>query len=739
MQGTRLPDHEVVLLGIGHTNAYVLRMWRMKRPPRSRLTCISDFPIVTYSGMLPGVLAGQYKPEQFEIDLVRLCAANGARLILGSVIGLDQETQTLQFDDRPPLPFDVLSIGVGSTVHPVDADASPVECDPRRIPIKPMQTFLFRFQEHLDQLPVEREATRRLAVVGLGAGGIEIALCIGQLLRSVRSEERWQVVLVGSSPTLLPEFQPSTQKRIRRELELAHVEVRTECRVRSTSDAGLLLEDGQTLNIDLAVWASGATAPGILNTLGLPIDDRGFLLVDENLQSTGGMPVFAVGDAAALPFEHVTKAGVYAVREGPILWENLQKILRKERLVPYKPQRDFLRLLNTGNGSAVGQYGRLSFAGRWVWKLKDRIDVRFMEKYQNYEPMEMQPEAVDADEAMRCLGCGGKVGGSVLQRVLQRIEPFEREETIVGIRGGGDDAALLAPVAGHQLAATTDFFVAPWDDPYHVGRIAALHAASDCFAMGSEPFAALANVTLQLGKPGRQEESLFQLLTGANDAFKEMRTSLVGGHTIEGTQLAVGFAILSQHDKSALLKSQMREGDALVITKPIGIGVLLAAQMQARCKGPWWSPCLASMLASNGPAAMIARQIGVHGMTDVTGFGVAGHLGEMLKGSGLSAEIEVAALPLLPGAVELTREGLESTLAPANRDWEEIIRVNEKLRLTPEYALLFDPQTSGGLMIAVADAECDRLLDRLAATDTPGHRIGNVMSARDGYIELVCR
>jgi selenide,water dikinase len=686
--------------------------------------------------MLPGVLSGQYQPEQMEIDLVRLCAANGARLVLGKVIGLDHTEQTLRFDDRAPLPFDVLSIGVGSTVH---ATAAKTEDDPKQIPIKPMQTFLPRFREHLSRIAFEPERKRRLAVVGLGAGGIEIALCIQNLLRSDRPAESWQVVLVGSSPTILPEFLPTTRKRVGRALELAQVEVRTECRVRSTSEQGLLLEDGDTLTVDLAVWASGAAAPGILTTLGLPVDENGFLLVDQNLQSTGGLPIFAVGDAAALPFDYVTKAGVYAVREGPILWENLQRILREETLVAYKPQRNFLRLLNTGNGSAIGQYAGTSFAGSWVWKLKDRIDVRFMEKYQTYEPMEMPPEEVDPGDAMRCLGCGGKVGGSVLQRVLQRIEPYERQETVVGIRGGGDDAALLAPVAGHQLAATTDFFVAPWDDPYHVGRIAALHAASDCFAMGSEPFAALANVTLQLGKPRRQEESLFQLLIGANDAFREMRTSLVGGHTIEGSQLAVGFAILSQHNESALLKSQMRAGDALVMTKPIGVGVLLAAHMQARCRGIWWPPCLASMLASNGPAAIMARQVGVHAMTDVTGFGVAGHLGEMLKGSGLSAEIEVAAVPLLPGAVDLTEEGLESTLAPANRDWEEIIRVSETMRASAKYALLFDPQTSGGLLIAVADAECDRLLERLAATDTPGHRIGTVLPAKQGYVELVCR
>jgi NADH dehydrogenase FAD-containing subunit len=132
--------HDVVLLGIGHTNAHVLRMWRMQPIPNARLTCISNHPVATYSGMLPGVLAGQYPPEAMEIDLVRLCAAAGARLILGNVIGLDRERHELQFDDRPPLPFDVLSIGIGS----VPTRAGLAAADDTLLPIKPMQTFLER-------------------------------------------------------------------------------------------------------------------------------------------------------------------------------------------------------------------------------------------------------------------------------------------------------------------------------------------------------------------------------------------------------------------------------------------------------------------------------------------------------------------------------------------------------------------------------------------------------------------
>jgi selenide,water dikinase len=751
MQDTRLADREVVLLGIGHTNAHILKMWRMKRPRNTRLTCVSNFPCVTYSGMLPGVLAGQYAEEQMEIDLVRLCAANGARLIIGDVVGLEAEADSnaLQFADRPPMPFDVLSIGIGSLIRPAGAQgvASDVgDESPQRILIKPMQTFLDRLRGHIAQIPQESEQQgseqpeRTLAIVGAGAGGVEVTLCISHFLRQERPDIHWKVALVSGAEEVIPDYSVATRQRVMKALEQQQIEVRTGCRVLSVSDGYFQLQDRAPLPVDLpvdiGVWASGATSAPLLSQLGLPVDANGFITVDENLQSTSGRPVFAVGDAASLPFDYVMKAGVFAVREGPILWENIQRSLAQKPLVPYRPQRDFLRLLNTGDGKAIAQYKGLSVTSNWAWKLKDWIDRKFMKMYQRYKPMQMTSNAdADEDVDMRCLGCGGKVGGSILQRVLEQVRPYERAETIKGIESGGDDAAVLAPIAGREIAATTDFFVAPWDDPYLVGKICALHAASDCFAMGSEPFAALANVTLPLGKPRRQEDCLLQLLSGANDVFREMRVSLVGGHTIEGPHLAIGFTVLSQHEDAALLKSQIEPEDVLVITKPIGIGVLLAAQMQARCKGIWWEECLATMLGSNGPAAQIAKELGATAMTDVTGFGVAGHLGEMLEGAGLSAEVNLNQMPIIPGAAELTSQKLESTLAPANRDWERIIKVSESLRESPEYGLLFDPQTSGGLLIAIAEPQCAQLLTRLAEIGIDGHAIGRILPRKE-YVEL---
>jgi len=196
-----LPGRGVVLWGIGHTNAHVLRMWRMEPIPNTRLTCVSSAPISTYSGMLPGVLAGQYSRERMELDLVRLCAAAGARLIVGSVIGLDVTGRELRFEDRPPLPFDVLSIGIGSVPSMMGVEIGGEDI----VTIKPMPTFLDRLAErlrHLGGLGVGRPL--RLAVVGGGAGGVEIAFCVGPFVKRILDDVSLEISLILDKIPLLP-------------------------------------------------------------------------------------------------------------------------------------------------------------------------------------------------------------------------------------------------------------------------------------------------------------------------------------------------------------------------------------------------------------------------------------------------------------------------------------------------------------------------------------------------------
>lgn len=712
-----LPATDVVLLGIGHTNAHVLRMWRMQPLPGARLTCVSNQAVSAYSGMLPGVLAGQYPPERMEIDLVRLSAAAGARLVLGDVTGMDVDRRELHFADRPPLRFDALSIGIGSVAaegHVRFAD------DTRLLPIKPMQTFLDRLDARLrDAAAGCHGAPVRVAVVGGGAGGVEVTFCLPAHLRSrLGGDIPFEITIVTADDRLVPDSAGGTARRVERVLRQRGVRIVTGRRVEQVDGRTITFHDRGIVEADVIVWVTGAAAPPLLARLGLPTDSAGFLLTGDTLQSTGGAPVFAVGDSGSIAGAAHHKAGVYAVRQGPILWQNLARILSGAPLRRYTPQRDYLKLLNTGNHRAIGEWKGIAFEGRWAWLLKDYIDSRFVARYQDYSPPVMAPESGTGGEAppprMRCTGCGGKVGGGVLSRVLARLDVPPSEHVPVGLDAAGD-AAVVTPPGGRPVVATVDTFAAPFDDPYLVGRIAALNAASDVFAVGATPWAALATATVPPGPPRQQEDLLFQLLSGGLDELRGMGATLIGGHTIEGDQVTIGFTVLGS-GMHAAPRSQagLRAGDRLILTKPLGTGVLLAAHMQARCRARWFGPLVASMLASNGPAAACLERYDVSGLTDVTGFGLAGHLLGMLRASGMAADLWLGAVPLLPGAGELLREGLESTLADANREvLAEIALDAEGIETAAPYRALFDPQTGGGLLMAVAPADAAGALEDL--------------------------
>jgi selenide,water dikinase len=709
-------------------------MWRMEPIPQTRLTCVSNFPLATYSGMLPGVLAGQYDPEAMEIDLVRLCAATGARLVLGEVTGLDRRRQELLFADRPPLRYDALSIGIGSIPSREGLEVA----DDTLLPIKPMQTLLARLAARL-QSGAGFQPAIQILVVGGGVGGVEVAFCLPATISKLLPGTSLTLTLVDSHARLVSGTTDQTAQRVRQELERRGTKLILGRRVTRIEKGRVTLDDGQILTADLVLWATSAAAPPLLKRLGLPTDDRGFLLTRPTLQSTADDRVFAVGDSGTIAAHSTPKAGVYAVRQGPFLWDNLRRLIAGEPLREYRPQSSFLKLINTGDNRAIGEYRGFTFAGGWTWRLKDRIDRKFMAMYQDYRPMMAGFE--DEDDAhdnggkevrqMRCLGCGGKVGGNVLARVLARLEIPSHPSVPLGL-AAPDDVALIQQANGQPLAVTTDFFAPPLDDPYLVGRIAALHAASDVLAKGARPIAALAIATIPPGSDDQQEHLLYDLLAGGLAEFKAMGATLAGGHTIEGPQTMIGYTIVGQPHRAGSAqtirtKGGLRPGDVLIVTKPLGIGVLLAAHMQARLRAEWYEPLIAALLASNQPAADVLDDFDVLAATDVTGFGLGGHLFEMLRASGASAELDLACIPLLPGAAELLESGLESTLAPSNRyTVGNLEHKGEASR--SRLASLFDPQTCGGLLFGAAPQAAPAILARLGRTPTPGVVIGSVQA-----------
>jgi selenide,water dikinase len=740
---------DIVLIGGGHSHVGVLRMFAMKPVPGVRLTVICTDTDTPYSGMLPGYIAGHYGYDDVHIDLRRLAGYAGARYYRDEVTGIDRDARKVLCRTRPPVPYDVLSINIGSTPRL----ASVVGAAEHVVPVKPIRRFNERWLALLQRV-CTHAAPITIAVVGAGAGGVELTLAMQHRLRRERvalggDPEGLRFHLFSAGPAILPTHNAAVRRTFTRVLAERGVEVHCNAEVTQVAAGRLQVRDGQWLDADEIVWVTQAGGAPWLRATGLALDANGFIRVRDTLQSETDAQIFAAGDCAAMNGPPLEKAGVFAVRMGPPLADNLRRSVLRQPLRPYRPQRRWLALISTGDRHAVASRGGLFARGDWVWRWKDWIDRRFMRRFSDFPPMPgraatsaaalvpleaaEQAQAISAI-AMRCGGCGAKVGATVLSRALAGIHPVERDDVLIGLHAP-DDAAVLRVPPGQALVHSVDFFRAFIDDPWVFGRIAATHALGDIFAMGGEAQSATAIATVPPGLESKVEDTVFQMMAGAVEVLNEAGCALVGGHTGEGHELALGFAINGLIDErlgEVLRKGGMRAGDALILTKPIGTGTLFAAHARLAARGRWIDAALASMQVSNQAAVPCLVAHGVTACTDLTGFGLLGHLIEMTRPSGVDAEIDLNALPLLDGAAEMAAAGLLSSLQPANVRLRRALRNQPEASRHPAYALLFDPQTAGGLLASVPGDRADACVAALRALGyARTARIGRVLAQGD--------
>lgn len=723
---------DIVLVGGGHSHVGVLRQFGMRPEPGVRLTVICNTVDTPYSGMLPGYIAGHYGYDDVYIDLPKLAAFANARFFHDEVVGLDLAAGKVLCRERPPVAFDLCSINIGSTPQMSGVPGATANA----VPVKPIPRFNQRWLGLLDR--VRQQATPvRVAVVGGGAGGVELALAMQYRLR----QELKALQRGGADPVfhlftrdaeIMPTHNPWVRRHFTRVLAERGIQLHVNAEVTEVGPGQLKATDGSALAADEVVWVTQAGGPAWLVQTGLALDSGGFIRVNDQLQSSDAR-VFAAGDIASFTGRPLEKAGVFAVRMGRPLADNLRRATLGEPLKAYRPQRTWLALISTGDQHAVASRGAVGFAGDWVWRWKDAIDRRFMRRFSEFPAMTM-PSAtspakvsLSAEEsqqaisaiAMRCGGCGAKVGATVLSRALGALTPVDREDVLIGLHSP-DDAAVVRVPPGKAMVHTVDFFRAFIDDPYVFGQVAANHALGDIYAMGGEPQSATAVVTVPPGLEAKVEELLFQMMSGAVEVLNAAGCALVGGHTGEGKELALGFAINGLVDESmtsVMRKGGMLPGDVVLLTKPVGTGTLFAAYPQAASmpgfRGRWIQQALRSMVVSNRLGAGILMRHGATACTDLTGFGLLGHLVEMTRPSGVDAELDLSALPVLDGAEACLAAGIASSLAPANVRLRRALRNQADFVKHPRYPLIFDPQTAGGLLASVPAAQAAACLQAL--------------------------
>lgn len=707
MQSPVRPTERLVLLGGGHAHVQLLRRLVMQPEPTLHVTLVTDGPNAIYSGMVPGVISGQYTDAEATIDLVPLCRRAGVAVVLARATRVDAAGRVVHTDDgRPPLPFEWCSIDIGSTVAGTTLPGVLEHAVPTR-PIRNLAARLDRARPTQDDVEV--------AVVGGGAAGVEVACAVQVRLRSQGRVPR--VTLVVGPGGLLPGAQAGPRARLKTLLSARNITVREGVRAAEVHEAGLTLVDGTRVAADVVVWATGAAAHPLGRDSGLPVDGHGWLQTTPTLQLVNHPEIFAAGDCAVLADGPVVpRAGVYAVRAGPVLADNLLSAHHGRPLRPFLPQKQALALLHLGDGQTFGVRGRWSAAGRWLTWWKHDIDVRFMDKFQVLAPDGAPAEAFGrgmppmAEDDMECGGCAAKLGPDALERALASLPPPPADPAVLAGVAQGDDAALVR--MGEDLwLHSVDAFRAFTDDSYLVGRVAAINAMNDLYAKGGRPRFALASV--EVPRPWGADR-LAQVLAGVRRELDAVGVSLLGGHTTVGEQLRVGLSVMGEPGHGgAWLLSGARVGDALVLTRPLGTGVLLHADMMGRATGPE-VVALHDHLGQSSAAAVDALEGAVvHAATDVTGFGLARHLLEMSEASGVSARLRFDRVPVLPGVRRLLAAGERSTFHAQNRLERPLLHATGTARRDPAFEVLFDPQTAGGLALAVPPAEVEDVLERL--------------------------
>jgi len=362
----------LILVGGGHAHLLVLQALADRRPQRVEITLISPSRWQHYSGMLPGWMAKQYAIDECRIDLLPLLRRAQVHFIEDHIVGMDANLRCVCLSDGTHVHYDLLSLDVGSEINTEWLGDLGVKL----LPIKPLATFSEQWRALIAQ--AQKSASWRLGVVGGGAAGVETVIAAAHTLRHAGVSA--SVCLITGGHGLLPGHASAVQRRVAQALRDAGVEV-IQRRAVGTPQ-GVLLDDGQARDLDAVIAATGARAPVWLSLSKLQLDEHGFVAVNGHHQSASHPNVFAAGDVCARIDRNVARSGVHAVRAGPVLADNLLASLSGGPLTTYTPRRWSLYLLAVGGGQAIASWGPFSAAGAWVWRLKDRIDRRFMARIQ---------------------------------------------------------------------------------------------------------------------------------------------------------------------------------------------------------------------------------------------------------------------------------------------------------------------------------------------------------------------
>lgn len=693
--------NDLVLIGGGHSHLSVL-MKLSKRPINgNRITLITNEIDTPYSGMIPGYIEGIYSWRDSHIDLYRLCLKLNVRFIHAEVERVSAHEKEIYFKDRPKIKFDVLSINTGIQSNNREIKGAAKYC----LPVKPISKLTNNFLNKITNF-------KSIAFIGGGAGSVELALAIKKRFLNINQDIK--ITIITGKRGLLSTFPQKTKLTSLKTLEKFKIDIIEYKRVLEVKPKQIILSDKSMLKIDKAILSTNSMTPKWLAKSDILLTKDNYILVNKSFQ-TNYKYVFASGDVIDFNNQNLKKAGVFAVRSGKPLAINIKQFILGKKLVEYKFNKNYLALIGTSKRSAIGTKYSLTFNSRFFFYLKKYIDQKFIKKFNDFRIrkkftldtlkadvlnifVKHKEKITDKNDIMQCKGCAAKVPLNALKQALPKDIVSTSEDAV--------------SVPGHpELYQTVDMISSIITDPFLLGKIAANHSISDMVSVNSKITSAMMILQLPLSKTEINSRDLEQVLLGANEIFKTIDCPLIGGHTMIGKDKdpIIGFSILGQKQKKIKIvknRRKIKTKDLLILTEKIGSGLIFAGINNYLIDSYFQIDVIKQMIKGNLNFGKISNQLNILSMTDITGFGLANHLLNLIKrdNSKTGLTIYPNKIPLFEGVNECLNKDIKSSLFKSNYDiaQKDIIYKRDKSKLDN---ILYDPQTVGGIAFIIPQEE----------------------------------
>ena len=693
--------NDLVLIGGGHSHLSVLMKLSKKPINGNRITLITNEIDTPYSGMIPGYIEGLYSWRDSHIDLYKLCLKLNVRFIHAEVERVSAHEKEIYFKDRPKIKFDVLSINTGIQSNNREIKGAAKYC----LPVKPISKLTNNFLNKITNF-------KSIAFIGGGAGSVELALAIKKRFLNINQDIK--ITIITGKRGLLSAFPQKTKLISLKTLEKFKIDIIEYKRVLEVKPKQIILSDKSMLKIDKAILSTNSMTPKWLAKSDILLTKDNYILVNKSFQ-TNYKYVFASGDVIDFNNQNLKKAGVFAVRSGKPLAINIKQFILGKKLVEYKFNKNYLALIGTSKRSAIGTKYSLTFNSRFFFYLKKYIDQNFIKKFSDFRIrkkftldalktdvlnifVKHKEKITDKNDIMQCKGCAAKVPLNALKQALPK-DIVSTSEDAVRVPGQP------------ELYQTVDMISSIITDPFLLGKIAANHSISDMVSVNSKITSAMMILQLPLSKTEINSRDLEQVLLGANEIFKTIDCPLIGGHTMIGKDKdpIIGFSILGQKQKKIKIMKNRRKiktNDLLILTEKIGSGLIFAGINNYLIDSHFQTDVIKQMIKGNLNFGKISNHLNILSMTDITGFGLANHLLNLIKrdNSKTGLSIYPNKIPLFEGVNECLHKDIKSSLFKSNYDiaQKDIIYKRDKSKLDN---ILYDPQTVGGIAFIIPQEE----------------------------------